>query len=235
MHKLLLLGVLWGTAAVAAEPAPQKFGRVVVLSGVPFGHANFHSTGATVLDERLGCYEKRHGGTFGRVTEADAGEVSLEMDGHRYDYHRDKNWGYMLDHDRRAFREGEPLHFRASGGDVPAFDATIRAPVQVALDGLDAEMARDHDWSLEWSGGSTGLVLLSFYMKSGDPQLSCLFHATDRRATIPASLLRKLPAGKLRLRTSVMSRQTFHLRGWVLAVVAEVMQTWKEVPVIDLR
>ena len=31
MRKLLLLGVLWGTAAVAAEPAPQKFGQVVVL------------------------------------------------------------------------------------------------------------------------------------------------------------------------------------------------------------
>jgi hypothetical protein len=212
--------VLWGTAAVAAEPAPQKLGRVTILSGHKVAFARFRSTGRERVGEPLGCRVQHEFRIDENVTLADAGRLSVEMGGHRYEFGPGHGlWQYRSDHPRYDFREGEPLLVHATGGEVPAFDAVVQAPGRVWLSGLTDEMTRDHDWRLTWAGGSTGLVNLTFFHPYRHEELSCNFPARDHAAVVPMALLQKLGPGKLFLHATVTTQQLFHVRDWLLQVI----------------
>jgi hypothetical protein len=235
MRKLLLLGVLFSTAAVAAEPPPQKFGQVTILSGARIAFARFHSTGKESVNLPMGCRVQHEWHIDGPVTRADAGHLSLEMGGHRYEFGPGTgDWQYRADHPKYNFHEGEPLLVHATGGEVPAFDAVVQAPGGVRLSGLSDTMTRDHDWKITWTGGSTGIVNLMFYGAGRHDQLSCNFPARDHGGVVPSALLQKLDPGQIFVNAVVANHQLFHLHDWVLRVIGMGFVR-SEVPEIELR
>lgn len=99
---------------------------------------------------------------------------------------------------------GEMLTVRAAGGEVPAFEGTLRAPTAVQLsepkpqaDGAFA-MTPTADQTFRWSGGTAGTaVVIAFESNdAGSPGLdaTCTFDAAAGAGVVPGAVLAKLAA-----------------------------------------
>ena len=97
---------------------------------------------------------------------------------------------------------GETLTVSSTGGDVPAFEGEVGAPMRVTVtspttDVADWSLARDADLTVTWTGGAAGEVVVLFgTMATEDPnEVECHFRANAGQGLVPAAALEMLPAG----------------------------------------
>lgn len=123
---------------------------------------------------------------------------------------------------------GETLTVSSTGGDVPAFNGAVGAPMRVtvtspATDVADWKLARGEDLTLTWTGGSGGEVVVLFgTMATEDPnEVECHFQASAGQGVVPTAALEMLPAGDGYF--SVASRHVTPLAAgtWSVRVKAE--------------
>jgi hypothetical protein len=99
----------------------------------------------------------------------------------------------------QAFLEPVPAIFRATGGDVPAFEAPLDFPLRILLDEPVTErgrvtLPRSEDIVLRWSRGARGMIVNiqasgSRQDAEGRASLLCDFDASVGQGTLPSSLL----------------------------------------------
>jgi hypothetical protein len=102
----------------------------------------------------------------------------------------------------KSFVPAARVTVRASGGDVPAFDANVDFPEVVLMSapalGSGATAQRSQDLPLAWTRGSAGRtveVVLSGRTADRTQKITCELPAETGKGAIPATLLGKLPAG----------------------------------------
>jgi hypothetical protein len=104
----------------------------------------------------------------------------------------------------QGFLGGEEGVFRASGGDVPAFEQRLDFPILPLLDkptGVDGKILvpRKKDLELQWSRGVDGMII-SIRPEAVGTSFECRFEAAAGQGVVPASVLELVPAaGRLRI------------------------------------
>lgn len=95
---------------------------------------------------------------------------------------------------------GEEAYFKATGGDVPAFEQRLDYPILPLLDQpLSSEgvvtASRSQDLTLQWSRGVAGMVISAWFEQTSEsPTIICDFDAVAGQGTIPSSVLSLMPA-----------------------------------------
>jgi hypothetical protein len=107
---------------------------------------------------------------------------------------------------------GETLTITASGGTVPAFSGSLRAPTPITVTGLAGaawptamvNVARTTDLVVTWTPAS-GTVLIGIGNQTSG--MTCLFDASAGTGTIPSQALQMLAAGMAELDVSSGDQQ----------------------------
>jgi hypothetical protein len=110
---------------------------------------------------------------------------------------------YILDVNRRLFSGDDALKVSASGGEVPAFSHTIRAPSLIEVEqpkcdmGACGALPRTETFAVTWSRGVSGTVLVSIDQTVGSSFTSaeCTFPASAGKALISPNVLQHFKAG----------------------------------------
>ena len=110
--------------------------------------------------------------------------------------------GYPAASGQTAFyNAGDPVSASGAGGaDLPAFNATLVAPNEIAVTspacaaGACADVDRSMDATITWSGGGAGRVTVAYVTGTdvGTKLLSCSFDALVGSGTVPSAALMKL-------------------------------------------
>jgi len=98
---------------------------------------------------------------------------------------------------------GETLTVRADGKDVPAFNASLKAPSKISLgvpattNGGDLTITRSAGVTATWTGASSGVVVLYFDVATSTNAFTatCTFDVAAGTATIPGGAFADFPAG----------------------------------------
>jgi hypothetical protein len=205
-------------AAGSVEPA-EKGGSVFFIEHIFFVAsagiaARFYDSPAdvsscAVLQDEAGCRVTEcppvdgslplptapHAGTITYESPTIAGLVRIEPN---------ERGVYVTAEDTRTerFADEVPAIFRATGGDVPAFEHRHDFPLRVILDepmapvGGTIAVSRDEDLVLRWSRALPDSIVM-FSSRSEDASgrkfLSCSFDGAAGGATIPSAVLRDAP------------------------------------------
>jgi hypothetical protein len=100
----------------------------------------------------------------------------------------------------QVFRFGTPLMVSASGGDVPAFSASVMAPegtlltTPVCQNSNCGVVPKSQPLEVTWSAPTFGTAVVE--LSGGTNQLRCTVMASSRRLSLPVDLLARLPAGQ---------------------------------------
>lgn len=113
------------------------------------------------------------------------------------------NGSYLRQIQSQLFVAGSVLQVSSSGGAVPAFTASVSAPVSATLTtpacplsncGMISKAA---GLPVAWTGGGTGSI--SVQVLTATNQVSCSFPAASASATVPAAALAGIPPGSASL------------------------------------
>jgi hypothetical protein len=100
----------------------------------------------------------------------------------------------------QVFSFGTPLTVSASGGDVPAFSASVMAPegtlltTPVCQNSNCGVVPKSQPLEVTWSAPTFGTAVVELI--GGMSQVRCAVMASSRRLTLPVDLLARLPAGQ---------------------------------------
>jgi len=124
----------------------------------------------------------------------------------------------------QAFSFGTTLTVTASGGDVPAFSASVTAPegtmltTPVCPNSTCGAVSRSQPLEVTWTAPTFGSAVVELGAANG--QIRCVVSASSRRATIPVALLAKLPAGQGVLTVGGASATTVPAGDWDVTFTA---------------
>lgn len=96
----------------------------------------------------------------------------------------------------RVEKANAPIHLRAAGADVPAFDVTVFSAYDTTLiePAAGASLPADSgDLAVRWSAGGNEVVFATLLVE--DTSISCRFAAGAGQGTIPGALIAKAVAG----------------------------------------
>jgi hypothetical protein len=112
---------------------------------------------------------------------------------------------------------GQPLVIAAAGAEVPAFSVSLTSPSSITVTsptctvGAPCAVSRASPFTVRWSGGTTGSVLVDVFSQQGTSptaDVSCLFPASAGSGTIPANTMRQLLSGTGSIRIWATSTAT---------------------------
>lgn len=120
----------------------------------------------------------------------------------------------------RVWNGGEMLKAAALGATVPLFSVTLNAPFPAVVkmpDMLPIMANRTIDLPLQWSGG-IGTVLRAYLTSAAQPDapIVCDFPVSANQATIPATLMERLPPGPATLQALVVARANVVSGDWTI-------------------
>jgi hypothetical protein len=105
---------------------------------------------------------------------------------------------------------GAALTVSASGGELPAFSTMVDGPTAVVvtnpLTGGFLDVARNADFDVSWTGGTTGKVTVE--IAAGTKLLACSFTLAANSGRLPRQALSQLPSGSGQMNIFVTSSAT---------------------------
>jgi hypothetical protein len=141
----------------------------------------------------------------GALTYASAGDVSITGGTQSVTVSPGSNGSYTFKNTTTVlWNGGETLTMRASGGEVPAFSGTVRAPTTATITVPSAPPAGQSlvinraSFGISWSGGSGSMVYLQLGRSSSSTQsvmLQCVFDGSAGSASIPPAAMAYITPG----------------------------------------
>ncbi len=134
------------------------------------------------------------------------------------------NGSYLRQIQSQLFVAGSALQVSSSGGAVPAFTASVTAPVSATLTTPACPLSncgmisKATGLPVAWTGGGTGSI--SVQVLTAASQVSCVFPAASGSATVPSAALAGIPPGSASLFFGSIASTTVQAGPFPIAVSA---------------
>lgn len=156
------------------------------------------------------------------TTFASAGTVHITGGDRNVDLSPNANNVYLGDYAQLSvFSTGQTLTIAADGAEVPAFSDSLVAPALITLTaptlaGTSVTIPTTTPWSLSWTGGSTGdvVVSLSSGLSGVYVAVQCAWPSSMGAATVPVSTLSYLQGGMGYYNIDSVVTATINPGGW---------------------
>jgi len=138
------------------------------------------------------------------------------------------------------FNGGETLTFTASGGDVPGFTKTIKAPskptitqpAKPASQVSPLVIDRSKDLMVAWTGGGNGTMDVSL-AGAADRRVSCRFDTSTGHGKVPSAALSMLTAGMGGVSMAAFSEDEVIEGDWGINVGALYIAVWPDASMVS--